>query len=68
MPGRLVSAVRKAGCRDPLILLDEVDKMGHDHRCVLLYDGGGEGGNTCVCVWGGGWVQRAAADGIASIQ
>jgi ATP-dependent Lon protease len=32
MPGRLTAAVRKAGCRDPLILLDEVDKMGHDHR------------------------------------
>jgi hypothetical protein len=32
MPGRLISAVRKAGCRDPLLLLDEVDKMGHDHR------------------------------------
>ena len=39
MPGRLIAAVRKAGCRDPLILLDEVDKMGHDHRW-----GGGEGG------------------------
>lgn len=32
MPGRLISAVRKAGCKDPLLLLDEVDKMGHDHR------------------------------------
>eukprot|EP00775_Hariotina_reticulata_P001826 gene1826-2160_t len=32
MPGRLISSVRKAGCKDPLLLLDEVDKLGHDHR------------------------------------
>jgi hypothetical protein len=46
MPGRLISAVRKAGCRDPLLLLDEVDKMGHDHRwggwgLRRLFGGGG---------------------------
>jgi ATP-dependent Lon protease len=33
MPGRIIAALRKAGCRDPLVLLDEVDKMGADHRC-----------------------------------
>ncbi|KAL4458772.1 hypothetical protein ABPG75_013637 [Micractinium tetrahymenae] len=32
MPGRLIQAVRKAGVRDPLLLLDEVDKMGRDAR------------------------------------
>lgn len=32
MPGRLIETIRRAGCRNPLILLDEVDKMGTDHR------------------------------------
>lgn len=30
--GRLIQAMRKAGARDPLLLLDEVDKMGRDAR------------------------------------
>ncbi|GAA5930562.1 uncharacterized protein JCM15063_002397 [Sporobolomyces koalae] len=29
MPGKLVAALRKAGTSNPVILLDEVDKMGH---------------------------------------
>ena len=32
MPGRILSALIQAGTRNPLILLDEVDKMGSDHR------------------------------------
>ena len=32
MPGRLVQALRRVGTRDPLILLDEVDKLGRDVR------------------------------------
>lgn len=32
MMGRIMYAVQKAGCRDPLILLDEIDKLGHDFR------------------------------------
>ncbi|KAK2078187.1 hypothetical protein QBZ16_004055 [Prototheca wickerhamii] len=33
MPGRVIKAVQKARVRDPLLLLDEVDKMGRDgHR------------------------------------
>mmetsp|Transcript_29064 Transcript_29064/g.94897 ORF Transcript_29064/g.94897 Transcript_29064/m.94897 type:complete len:877 (+) Transcript_29064:1163-3793(+) len=30
MPGRVLQAVRRAGVRDPLLLLDEIDKMGMD--------------------------------------
>ena len=32
MPGRILAAMIQAGSMNPLLLLDEVDKMGHDHR------------------------------------
>lgn len=32
MPGRIITAITQAGSRNPLLLLDEVDKMGADHR------------------------------------
>jgi ATP-dependent Lon protease len=32
IPGRIINAMKQAGSMNPLILLDEIDKMGMDHR------------------------------------
>lgn len=32
MPGRVIKAMKDVGCTNPVLLLDEVDKLGRDHK------------------------------------
>ena len=32
MPGRIIEAISRSGAMNPLLLLDEIDKLGNDYR------------------------------------
>lgn len=57
MPGRIMDALTRAGTNNPLILLDEVDKMSNDFRETLL--------RLCWKCW---TVSRTRRSGITTLR
>jgi ATP-dependent Lon protease len=43
MPGKVLQSLTKVGTRNPLFLLDEIDKLGMDFRATLERAAGGAG-------------------------
>lgn len=51
MPGRIIDAVKQAGSSNPLILLDEIDKVGADYRrrpCLRVAGGARRRAEFCL--------------------